>query len=105
MKRILAILFGTLFCSNFLFSQIDHWETIIYASDEWKYRLGDSEPSAEWISPTFDDSDWEEGTGGIGYGDGDDNTTISPTISLYLRRNFSIVDLSKNRVGRFACRL
>ncbi len=79
------------------FSQsIDHWETIIYSNDTWKYKLGTSEPDANWRNLTFDDSSWLEGEGGIGYGDWDDNTVISSgTWSVYLRINFNIIDTGK----------
>ena len=78
-----------------LFSQIHHWETAVYADSLWKYRLGSSEPSSSWRSVSFDDSLWFVGQGSIGYGDGDDNTIISQTESLYMRRKFLVTDKSK----------
>ena len=75
------------------FSQsIDHWEAVVLAETEWRYRLGDSEPPANWYQPGFDDSGWEVGEGGFGYGDEDDNTILPPTLSVYLRKEFEIVD-------------
>ena len=71
---------------------IDHWETVVTAEDTWRYRIGNTEPPANWLLPSFVDSNWPVGKGGIGYGDGDDNTIISPTISLYLRKKFEVVD-------------
>ncbi len=76
-------------------NSIDHWETVIYSNDIWKYHLGDSEPGADWNTLSFSDNSWLQGLGGIGYGDGDDNTTIEQTVSLYLRIKFDIVDTSK----------
>lgn len=76
-------------------SPIHHWETAIFADDIWQYRLGDSEPSNEWIQSTFDDGNWESGQGGFGYDDGDDNTIVPATNSIYLRKDFEITDLSK----------
>ena len=35
-----------------------HWETAIFASDDWKYIIPDSEPSVSWKTIDFDDSDW-----------------------------------------------
>ena len=75
-------------------SAVDHWESIINASNTWKYFLGNSEPPASWIINGFDDTSWDEGQGGIGYGDEDDGTTISPIGSVYLRKKFTITDLS-----------
>ncbi len=71
---------------------IDHWETAVLAEDDWRFRLGNSEPPADWRSNDFNDLSWLSGPGGFGYGDGDDRTLVSPTVSLYLRRQFEIVD-------------
>ena len=75
------------------FSQINHWETAVYGSDEWKYFVGNSEPSNNWATADFNDNNWLTGNGPIGYGDGDDATLIEPTYALYIRRQFSIIDL------------
>jgi hypothetical protein len=74
---------------------IDHWETAIFDDDLWKYLIPNFEPDSNWRKINFDDSAWNTGQGGIGYGDGDDNTTISSTVSLYLRKTFNITDTSK----------
>jgi len=71
---------------------IDHWETMVYASDTWKYFIGVTEPPADWITVEFDDNLWAEDAAGIGYGDEDDATEINQTISLYMRIKFSIID-------------
>ena len=70
---------------------IDHWETVIYSNDIWKYHPGFTEPGAGWNTFSFNDSSWLQGPGGIGYGDGDDNTTIGQTVSLFLRIKFNII--------------
>lgn len=74
---------------------IDHWEAPVVNTDSWKYIVPASEPDPAWKLEGFDDSGWNTGPGGIGYGDGDDNTIIPSTISLYMRRTFTITDLSK----------
>lgn len=94
MKRILFISF-LLFISLSSFSQIDHWETGVFADDTWRYRIGSSEPPANWNSLTFNDASWAQGPGSIGYGDGDDNTPISRTESVYMRHTFAVVDTAK----------
>ena len=43
-----------------------------------------------WTSVSFDDSGWTPGTGGVGYGDDDDNTVVDPAISVYCRYPFSL---------------
>jgi hypothetical protein len=68
----------------------EHYETIIRRGDLWKYRMGDSEPPANWNTLGFDDSEWPEGESGFGYGDDDDNTEVEQTLSLYTRKAFEI---------------
>ena len=80
----------------FSFSQnIDHWETVIFDYDMWRYFEGLSEPDSNWRQLSFNDSSWLIGQGGIGYGDGDDSTIINAVTSLYLRKNFLIIDTSE----------
>jgi hypothetical protein len=45
---------------------------------------------ASWTDPDFDDSGWTNATGGVGYGDEDDNTIISQAISVYCRYDFTL---------------
>ena len=78
------------------FSQnIDHWETVIFDNDMWRYFEGVSAPDSNWRQLGFNDSSWLMGQGGIGYGDGDDSTIINAVTSLYLRKNFIIIDTSE----------
>lgn len=94
MKKILLFLSIIIFFSQKSQSQnIDHWETIIFSDDNWKYRLGNTEPPGNWYASNFNDSNWFEGQGGFGYADGDDNTVIGPTQSIYLRKNFEIIEV------------
>ncbi len=84
------------FIPSLLKSQnIDHWETAVFDNDIWKYFVGSSEPDTNWRKLAFNDTGWLQGQGGIGYGDGDDNTVIASTVSLYMRRTFTVVDTSK----------
>jgi hypothetical protein len=66
-----------------------YWKTVIDEGDEWKYFVGDSQPPADWKDMSFDDSSWQTGISGFGFGDEDDNTVIPETGSLYLRKIFS----------------
>lgn len=72
---------------------IDHWETVVYDSMYWRYWPGTSDPGATWNQPGFDDQAWQFGRGGIGYGDGDDRTEITPVISLFIRKNSTSLTL------------
>ncbi|MCB0637432.1 MAG: CotH kinase family protein [Lewinella sp.] len=69
--------------------------TLIQQGDVFRYRLGSMGIPADWHAPGFDDSNWAEGATGIGYGDGDDQTTVpTGTRSVYLRRTFTVADPS-----------
>ena len=72
-----------------------HWETAIFAEDNWRYIVPSIEVETNWNTIEFDVSNWAEGPGGFGYADGDDGTIIDPAISVYFRRNFSVSDLTK----------
>jgi len=72
------------------FSQgINHWETLIDASDTWKYIIPTQELEANWTNSDYNDTSWLSGSGGIGYGDTDDKTIIAAnTLSVFLRKTF-----------------
>ena len=88
----LFIKFFLLFC--FLDAQ-NHWETAIYASDDWNYLVPVSEPSENWNMLNYNDSSWLSGPGGFGYGDGDDGKKLKKRVSyrpmgLGKERNVSV---------------
>ena len=84
-------LLASLFMVSVILSQ-DHWETAVYADDEWVYLIPESELLSDWNTIGFDDSDWSTGPGGFGYGDEDDGTEIDSALSVYLRRIFAVTD-------------
>lgn len=71
-----------------------HWRTAVFEEVVWRYFPGVSEPPFSWPLPTFVDTLWSSGSGGIGYGDGDDRTVIAPVSALYLRHSFLVSDPS-----------
>ncbi|MBL7872600.1 MAG: CotH kinase family protein [Cyclobacteriaceae bacterium] len=98
MKRVCAILLLSILCfiSDKAAGQtIQHWETVVYDSMQWRYWPGTADPGANWQSPAFNDQGWQQGRGGIGYGDGDDRTIISPVLSVFLRKKFMITNRDK----------
>ena len=68
------------------------WETIINWGDEWDYFIGTQAPPSNWNQIGFNTINWDTGPSGFGYGDNDDNTVISPVISVYLVKTFFISD-------------
>ena len=86
--RKLILLLG---CLPFLtLSQnIDHWETVIFDNDIWRYLEGTYEPDTNWRKLNFNDTTWLQGQGGVGYGDGDDiadDGTVSRSCKYSSRR-------------------
>ena len=71
--------------------QVDHWEALVRAENQWSYFLGTSEPPYTWNSPEFDPASWLKGPGGFGYGDNDDATVIPTVSSVYIRHTFQVV--------------
>jgi hypothetical protein len=72
---------------------VHHWETAVKASTTWKYFVGSSQPDTNWRNLSFNDAGWSSGTGGIGYGDGDDQTTIpTSSKSVMMRKTFFVPD-------------
>lgn len=74
-----------------------HRETVIDWGDSWKFLLPESEPPAAWRTLAFNDSAWQNGASGFGYGDNDDATDIgpedpfeAPPISIFVRKELQI---------------
>ena len=74
-------------------AQQTHWETIVSVGTTWKYILPNTQPSDSWKNQSFDTSSWLEGPSGIGYGDGDDATVIPQSISVYMRKELSLIHI------------
>ena len=88
------IFFIPIFSFTIVQSQ-SHWETAVYAEDIWSYFVGTNPPPDNWNQLNFDTSDWSAGQGGFGYADGDDNTVISNTLSVFFRKPFNVVALEE----------
>ncbi len=84
-------------------------ETIIIPEGAtWRYKKGTgpfSETAIPWTSAEFDDSDWSVGESGFGYGDGDDNTTLTDmrfsysTVACRKEFNLSASDLASSELS------
>ena len=76
--------------------------TWIERGAEFRYFRGTEAPPENWKADDFDDSAWESGPAGFGYGDDDDATTLEDMagnyLTVFLRRSFEIEDL--DRVAR-----
>ena len=78
------------FSSFFAAAQVNHWESVVLPGDEWHYLVPTSQPNATWNQSGFNPSGWSTGNSGFGYGDNDDATILSQTMSVYIRKNFFI---------------
>lgn len=72
-----------------------HWEMAVDAASSWKYAPGSSSLDSNWRNLSFTASGWSSGNAGIGFGDGDDATTISIGASVMMRKTFTIPDTSQ----------
>lgn len=77
------------------------YETIVNKKSEWKYLDDGSDQGTAWKENDFDDSSWTLGSGKFGYGDEDEDTTISfggdsnnKYVTTYFRKDFNIDDIS-----------
>jgi hypothetical protein len=91
-RYVLTVLFFLAQTTGALLSAQIHWESMVLESDTWKYLPATSEPASDWYQPGFNDASWNSGTGGLGYADGDDATTIASCNSLYVRKQISLSD-------------
>jgi acid phosphatase type 7 len=76
-------------------------QTVLFNSGtNWKlYDLGQA--PANWNQPGFDDSGWSQGNAELGYGDGDEATTVgfgpsssNKFMTTYFRKTFTVADPS-----------
>lgn len=81
---------------------------IVASGDAWKFFKGTEPPGnppEEWTSVGFDDSQWQSGPGGFGYGDNDDATVLDDMrgnyVSVYIRKEFSASSLSPDDIISF----
>lgn len=80
------------------YEPVNHWETIIYSDDIWRYFEGNQQPDINWKETNFVDAAWKTGKGGFGFEDGDDSTLIPYDTSVYMRKEFFISDTTAIRV-------
>jgi len=73
-------------------AQVKSWQTVIYASDTWRYFEGSSPVPASWAQLSFNDTAWKTGKGGFGYADEDDQTIISEAVSVFIRKKFTLLE-------------
>lgn len=73
--------------------------TLIARGAEWKFLDTGSNQGSAWRASAFNDSSWSNGNAELGYGDGDEATTVSfgsdaanKHITTYFRKSFNVTD-------------
>ncbi len=68
----------------------------------WKYLDNGSDQGTTWRNPGFNDSSWSSGPAQLGYGDGDEQTTVSfgffsnnKYITTYFRKTFTVTNVNR----------
>ena len=75
--------------------------SLITVGSEWKYLDDGSNQGTAWRATAFDDSGWASGDAELGYGDGDEESTVSfgsdannKHVTTYFRKSFNVTDAS-----------
>jgi len=75
--------------------------TLVPTGATWKYLDNGSDQGTAWRTASFNDSTWAAGPAQLGYGDGDEATTLgfgpdanNKFITTYFRRAFNVTDAS-----------
>jgi hypothetical protein len=71
-----------------------NYETIIDWGDDWRYLVPTSDIGTAWHNVGFNDNTWSTGISGFGYSDNDDSTILGNVISVFIRKEFVISDVS-----------
>lgn len=74
-------------------------EALVPAGSVWSYLDDGSSQGTAWRAPSFNDSAWQSGPAQLGYGDGDEATTVgfgpdsnSKFPTTYFRHSFTVTD-------------
>lgn len=73
---------------------INEIDTLLFGEgSSWRYWDSNSNPGSTWNTSEFNDSSWLIGTGHMGFGNGDEQTNLTPgLISYYFRKKVAITD-------------
>jgi hypothetical protein len=83
------------------FYETDTSVVLVPDGSTWRYLDDGSDQGTAWRETDFDDSGWASGPAQLGYGDGDEATTVSyggdaenKHITTYFRHSFDVADAS-----------
>jgi len=73
-----------------------NYRSLVKQGDLASYITPTESPAADWTSVNFNDSAWQQGASGFGYGDDDDNTTVeNGTSAILIRHHFNLEDVQQ----------
>lgn len=85
---------------SFIFQIVHAQTTIVSYGSNWKYLDNNTRPG-NWETVGFNDASWASGSSELGYGDGDENTTVSygsdannKYITTYFRKSIAVTGLT-----------
>jgi len=69
-------------------------QTLVAPDAAWRYHdSGATDLGTTWRALDYDDSAWSQGPAQLGFGDGDESTTLaSGRLTYYFRRSFTVAD-------------
>ena len=74
-------------------TQPEESRDIVVAGASWRYLDDGSDQGTDWRATGFDDSAWSSGPAQLGFGEGDEATTLtSGHITYYFRHTFEVAD-------------
>jgi len=93
----IRLLFAAGFIASTCLTQAQSNVPLVPMGAVWKYLDTGVDQGTTWIAPAFDDSGWASGPAQLGYGDGDEATTVSygpdpnnKYITTYFRHSFVV---------------
>jgi len=100
MKIIKAFVLALTLCGFFSVARAAD-TTLVPTGATWKYLDNGSDQGTAWRAASFNDTTWSSGAAQLGYGDGDEATTLgfgpdanNKFITTYFRRAFNVTDAS-----------
>lgn len=88
--------FFTFFASGKDRNTLLTYRTVVQQGDACKYIVPNASTPDNWRATNFDDSAWQDGKTGVGYGDDDDNTVVPDrSRSVFVRQKFTVTDIAE----------
>ncbi|MEN9728809.1 MAG: hypothetical protein RL434_3175, partial [Pseudomonadota bacterium] len=99
MKTITQSLLSILLLGLVLVAPAGADQTLVASGGAWRYLDNGSNQGTAWRGTSFDDATWPSGNAQLGYGDGDEVTTVgfgpnsaAKYITTYFRKRFEVSD-------------